>query len=256
MIIVTRPSPDGSKLVSQLTSAGFDACHMPLFTILPCPKPTFLQSQLNILSPGDIVMALSPRVITSLKASSESILFPDHVNYVAIGQKTAAVFQELTKMPVIYPKKEESSEGLLALPLFNTVLQKRILILRGNQGREWLADNLKHRGGIISYMECYKRIPINYSADNTLNWPKNTIIILTSTESLYYLNALIARPRRHHFILLVCSERITKKATQFYWSNVILSKSANNQILFKTILTLCHNDDKICKISKMRDNHD
>jgi len=250
MIIVTRPSPDGSDLVNQLISAGFYARHMPLFAILSCPHPTFLQSQLNILSSEDIVIALSPRVITSLKASGESILFPAHVNYVAVGQKTAAAFQELAKMSVIHPKKEESSEGLLALPLFSTIFQKRILILRGNQGREWLADNLKRRGAIISYVECYQRIPINYSADDTLNWPKNTIIILTSTESLYYLNLLISIPLRHHFTLIVCSERIAKKASQFYWANVILSKSANNQILFKTILTLCHNG------SRMRENHD
>lgn len=247
MIIVTRPSPDGPELVNQLISEGFYARHVPLFTILPCPHPIFLQSQLDILSPNDIVIALSPRVITSLKASGESILFPNHVNYVAVGQKTASAFQEWTKMPVSYPKKEENSEGLLALPLLSTVLQKRILILRGNQGREWLADNLKRRGGIISYMECYKRIPISYSTDDILNWPKNTIIILTSTESLYYLNALISKPLRHHFTLIVCSERIAKKATQFYWSNIILSKSANNQILFKTILTLCHNGDKMSK---------
>ncbi|WP_320153496.1 uroporphyrinogen-III synthase [uncultured Tolumonas sp.] len=50
------------------------------------------------------------------------------------------------------------SEGLLALPvLCNPPRGKMFLILRGNGGRELLADVLLELGAHVSYLECYRR---------------------------------------------------------------------------------------------------
>lgn len=241
MIIVTRPNPDGCELVNKLTEIGIPAQHMPLFNIVPLNNATLLQTHLNSLLENDFVIAVSPQVILSLQRIANPIYFPKQVNYVAIGHKTAKLLRNLITMPVIYPF-QENSEGLLTLPVFNSVKQKRILILRGNQGLELLGDNLVKRGARVSYIECYKRLPIQKILMDPRAWPPKTVITLTNSESLEALNHFIPLSTRHHYRLVVCSERIAKQASEHCWMNITISKSANNQILFKTILTLCHNE--------------
>ena len=58
----------------------------------------------------------------------------------------------------------------------NSVNGKRIVIFRGNGGREKLADSLRKRGAVVDYIECYERKLPNINRDIlTRLWDKNTL---------------------------------------------------------------------------------
>ncbi|WP_392565098.1 uroporphyrinogen-III synthase [Utexia brackfieldae] len=241
MIIITRPSPYGEELLNCLKHAGLSARHIPLFTIEPSISINNLQGKLDTLSEHDMVIAVSPQVINCLEQSAEPIQFPMALNYAAIGQKTAQLLQKKIGQTVIYPSMDENSEALLTLSALQKVAGKRILILRGNNGRELLASILQSRGAQVEYVECYQRRHIDYPAKEIQSWPKRATITMTNIDSLLRLNELVTPSQRSLSKLVVTSPRIANKARQLGWLNVIQVDSANNQILFKMLVTLCHN---------------
>lgn len=64
-----------------------------------------------------------------------------------------------------YPIRSESSEGLLELPEMQFLQGKRILILRANNGRDFFRKQAELRGALVSYVECYRREPLLYDAE-------------------------------------------------------------------------------------------
>ncbi|MWP50338.1 MULTISPECIES: uroporphyrinogen-III synthase [unclassified Gilliamella] len=240
MIYVTRPSPEGEELTKQLNLANLSATHIPLFDILPGAELVDLEQQLNCLLPSDIVIALSPQVIHTIKTHLPNLSFPANRLYFAIGKKTAELLSQLTTTRVNYPK-QENSEGLLGLLKSTTLTHRTVLILRGNLGRNLLADTLITQKAKVKILECYYRKPIPYCDNILANNVKNQIIIITSVEHLMRLELYCHEQHKQQAQLIVTSERILKKAQQLNWQKILQIEGANNQILFKTTLTLCHN---------------
>ncbi|MCO6523498.1 MAG: uroporphyrinogen-III synthase [Candidatus Schmidhempelia sp.] len=241
MIIVTRPTPYGEELVKLLNEAGLSAKHIPLFKIIPVGNFLELQTKLEQLSSGDIVIVISPQVLNVIAQCHRQLSFPPLLQYVAIGKKTAKLLQHYVATPVIYPVTQENSESLLLLPELQHVTERRILILRGNCGRELLATTLQSRGAVTEYYTCYQRHPIKPALNNIQDYLIDKIITITNTESLLYFEQLIDEAQKRNNTLLVSSPRIAEKATKLGWHKIITINSADNRKLFKTLITLCHN---------------
>ncbi len=70
-----------------------------------------------------------------------------------------------------YPAEGDDSEALLELPALQEALaqpEPRVLILRGEGGRELLAERLRAQGASVDYLELYRRRLPEYP-DGTLS---------------------------------------------------------------------------------------
>jgi len=126
----------------------------PLLNYLPGSELSQLAHQ---LAQADIVIAVSMAAVqyASTQLANQQQNWPSHCTYLAVGVATAAQWQQ-QRVPVISPKNA-CSEGLLALPALQSVSGKKVLILRGDGGRELLADVLSQQGATVCYLECYRR---------------------------------------------------------------------------------------------------
>ena len=243
MIIVTRPSPYGEILTELCNHAGLSALHRPLFTIMPDEKLALLPTQLSQLTPNDIVIIVSPQVINALQQWKTVIHFPTDLHYFTVGKSTAELFTALTHCKVNYPILHEDSEGLIELIESNNIAiaKSRVLILSGNVGRMLLHNYFESHNATVIRYPCYQRSPINYAtpflADNT----QHHIIVITSVEHLLQLEHYCQASDKLQHHLVVSHQRIAHQAQLLGWQHVTLSINANNQNLFKTIETLCHN---------------
>ena len=237
MIYITRPSPEGDMLTQQLNQANIPATHLPFFKILAGPGLNNLQQQLNQLASSDIVIVVSPQVSHMINQLQPKLNFPKHLRYFAIGRKSAELFSQQSGVHVDYPN-EERSEGLL--PLLTDLQGRSIIILCGNNGRQLLSKKLIKKAQVTS-VECYLRQPIVYPTAILANDIEQQIILVTSVDHLLQLDIYCQDKHKYEAQLIVTSPRIFEKAKQLNWHKVLPIVSANNQFLFKTMITLCHN---------------
>lgn len=241
MIIVTRPHPYGEELTARFIEQGLCAYHRPFFKIKFTLDMAMLIKKLTTLKSGDKVIITSPQVINALQSEQASQYFPHHITYFAVGASTAQLAQSRLGLTVNYPTDHEDSEGLIALPALEHIAEQQVLILRGEYGRELIYQTLQARGAQVEYLTCYARQPIIYQPRELFADQVDTLFIVTSSESLEHLSRLLLKKQKQQAKLIVSSIRLQQQAQNDDWPIVISANSANNQILFKTTLTLCHN---------------
>ncbi len=243
-ILVTRPSPFGEQLVSRLRTLGRVAYHSPLIDFAPGNGLAVLPNLLSSLSQQDLVFILSQHAVKyadrALQQSHQS--WPANVHYYAIGRTTGLLFHRMSRLPVVYPHDGETSETLLQLPELQNIAGRKALILRGNGGRELLAETLRQRGVEVIYCECYQRSPILYDgSEQSSSWQRAGIstLVVTSGEMLQLLYALVPEYYRNSWLLdcslVVVSERLATLARQLGWSDIRVAENADNDALIRAL---------------------
>lgn len=244
-ILITRPSPDGEQLVSKLMLMGKFAYHLPLISFSKGKNLSLLQQKLSVLTEGDFLFIVSRHAVQyahfQLLSIGES--WPETLMYYSIGKSTGIKLSSLLGITVKYPKYQETSEGLLELLKLVCVNKRHALILKGNGGRSLLADTLRKRGVYVLCCECYRRNLLYYNGKEEcyrmLSLNIKTLVVTTVfiLRRLYYL---IPKNYRTswliHCKLIVVSLRMAIYAQRLGWKNIIISWSANNDVLVEILM--------------------
>ncbi|WP_089138067.1 uroporphyrinogen-III synthase [Vibrio rumoiensis] len=234
-VLVTRPGQDGEMLCFNLQQRQIASIHHPLIDV---SQGRDYSSLMDDLSQADIVIAVSQYAVFwaqyTLKTIHQS--FPTKPKYFAIGNKTAELLQQYTQQSVLSPQISDS-EHLLDLPALKLVKNKRILILRGNGGRELIHQTLQQRGATVFYNEIYRRnlLPIK---DIHLweQWKMQGVshLVITSGEQLAFFISQVPKqylPWVVQLKLYVPSLRIHQQAEELGFSHIINTGSAANPVL-------------------------
>lgn len=150
-ILVTRPPAQADGLCEAIESAGGSAIRFPVLSIDGRDRQD-IEADLGNLSP-DVVVFVSANAVTF----GLPVLDDIDALFAAVGPATAAALRAAGRPPDIVPASGYDSEALLAEPALTDVRDKRILIVRGENGRELLADTLRDRGAAVSYLPVYRR---------------------------------------------------------------------------------------------------
>jgi uroporphyrinogen-III synthase len=161
-ILVTRPAAQAATLAQMIEARGGEAICFPLLEIAPAEDAQALQEAIAQLDAYAIAIFISPNAVmfSALPVLSRRS-WPATLQAVAIGPGTASQLAACGISGVIVPAGRFDSEALLEMPQFRVaaVRGKKILILRGNGGREELAATLRERGAQVDAVACYRRLP-------------------------------------------------------------------------------------------------
>ena len=81
------------------------------------------------------------------------------LQWFSVGAATAQILAD-HGLDVSYPAAGDDSEALLELPQLREAIARpdaRVLIMRGEGGRELLAERLREQGASVDYLELYRR---------------------------------------------------------------------------------------------------
>jgi uroporphyrinogen-III synthase len=165
-IVVTRPAAQAGRLCRLITDSGGEAVAFPTVEILSIWKNIDRLACLkaaNIINYDWLVFISPTAVAEGLAALAAGGTTPAHwpaaVAVAAVGRGTAAALERAGMKDVVAPATGADSEALAALPAMQAaaVAGRRVLIVRGEGGREWLADTLRERGATVEVAECYRR---------------------------------------------------------------------------------------------------
>ena len=235
-ILVTRPAHQAAAYADSLRALGAEPCLLPALAILPGGDTATLTALAAALATFDLIICISPNA-AGIGLNTLAALAPagqphpplSGLRFAAIGKGTAQALAARGLSVALRPDAGADSEHLLALPAFQHVAGQRILIVRGEGGRETLADTLRQRGADVRYAEAYRRAmptqPDSASTRAALHAGQIDAITVFSSETLDNLLQLLAEtaPSARALPLFVPHPRIAAHATQQGFTQVITS---------------------------------
>lgn len=171
-VVITRPAGQSNELIERLAAAGAVTLDFPLIDIAPVDDDAPLRAALGSLERYALVVFVSPNAIDHAFARSGAI-WPHALPVGVVGPGSVrALARHGVNAPahqVISPASDADedngrfdSEGLFAAidaALGEANLEgKRVLIVRGDGGREWLADRLREAGAEVETVAAYRRL--------------------------------------------------------------------------------------------------
>ncbi len=158
-------------LVAALERHGLRTLQFPLLDIAPTPNLDDLRAALADPSRYALVVFVSPNAVQqAFAAMPEGFRWPQDVPAAVVGpasaQALAAHGVAAPTYRVIRPDSHaddarQDSEALYARLDVATLSGREVLIVRGNGGREWLADRLREAGVAVRTVEAYRRsVPV------------------------------------------------------------------------------------------------
>jgi len=243
-VLITRPLAEADELVALLAEHGITAKAQPLFDMLPQNNSRLLQTLMNPPTSQaqlPIVICVSAAAVRYANASYPIAQWRVK-QFIAVGDKTRSVLQACSPTSQILTPSQQHSEGVLALAELQQVKQQDIIIVRGDNGRELLADSLQLRGANVQYVASYTRKWRTFDQQNLAKqWQKAQFncIVATSNGLLERMVTLLAPQSAYwltHCLWLVASERIAIRAHALGIQQIINLASANNQAICNLIV--------------------
>lgn len=241
-LLLTRPEAESRALASELSRHGHYASILPMLLIEPLPG-------LPARSP-DWLRQFAAVVVVSKPAAHLCVrlLDPEPVTagprWFAVGAATASILQA-HGLHVCAPEQGDDSEALWQLPSLAAALATpgaKVLIVRGEGGREWLAERLAEQGAQVEYLELYRRAipdyPPNAVADR-LQAERLNAVVVSSGQGLEHLHRLAGKswPALAALPLFVPSARVASLAQTLGSRHPINCQGAGGAALIAALAT-------------------
>lgn len=156
-ILLTRPEGQAESLAARLREQGAKVGHFPAIQIELTPPSL---KDLDLVKQATYVIFVSGNAVRGLMEMLGK--HPDiHLatEIVAIGPATAEALRQAGHKHVIVARPPYDSETLLSAPRLRDLEHQKVVIIRGQSGREKLAEELRKRGAEVHYLEVYRRGP-------------------------------------------------------------------------------------------------
>lgn len=156
--MVTRPEKQAAAFAAMIEEAGGHAFRFPLIEIEPVANPA-LDAVIDELDSFDLAIFISRNAVEyGLERVRGRRGWPASIAVAAIGGGTRRALEAQGVEKVFSPDGPADSEALLKHPDLEAVAGKRLVVFRGEGGREFLGRELRARGASLVYAECYRRI--------------------------------------------------------------------------------------------------
>jgi uroporphyrinogen-III synthase len=245
-VVVTRPLGQADALARKIAAIGRDAIVFPLLEIQPLPDATELKAALADLASYAMIAFVSPNAIDAAFAHQRQ--WPAGIVFAVMGEGSKIALARHGVTPanahIVSPRDPERTDSQTLLEALDlpALKDKQILIIRGETGRELLADELRAAGVRVKQVAAYRRaapvldearrIQLLSLLDSHNDW------IITSSEALRILMRMVdqiagchgvAKMQQQH--LVVPHIRIEESAKALGFVDITLTGSGDDSLL-------------------------
>jgi uroporphyrinogen-III synthase len=245
-VLITRPEKAGRALAQQLKGIGIKTQCQPFFDYQALASKTATQKLIEQHPQATLIFVS----VAAVEFAHQTFNFSQWQQQcvIAVGSATKAALKALG-INAISPELH-TSEGLLTLNALSekNINGQSIIIVRGDGGREHLAEQLNLRGAKVHYLESYKKVWHQLTQSDVLQWKNQQIncIVITSNALLESIVHLIKNSDSYWqttCLWIVASSRIAERAKQLGLLNIINANGANDQAMLSAITLYGKNND-------------
>ncbi|TYK56429.1 uroporphyrinogen-III synthase [Pseudomonas synxantha] len=192
-VLLTRPAEESTALAALLSQAGIYSSRLPLLETQALAVTAEQQAVFDALQRYCAVIVVSkPAARLALQRLGNAV---PPMPWFSVGAATAQILAG-HGLDVHYPATGDDSEALLQLPALREAIAQpgaKVLILRGEGGRELLAERLREQGASVDYLELYRRfLPVYESGAlmQRIRLERLNGLVVSSGQGFLHLQAL------------------------------------------------------------------
>ncbi|MGB3935889.1 MAG: uroporphyrinogen-III synthase, partial [Burkholderiales bacterium] len=216
-IVITRPAGQAEPLARLVREAGGEPLLVPAIEIRPLEDAAPFHALAQRLEDFDLAIFVSRNAVKSALALLAGRPWPARLRVAAVGQGSREELERAGFADVIAPAARSDSEALLALPALAGMRGRRVVIFRGDAGRQLLGDELGKGGATVEYAACYRRVRPAGEGLAAL-WARGVdAVALSSAEGLANFMAMLgegAVAKLAAVALFVPHERVAREAAR------------------------------------------
>jgi uroporphyrinogen-III synthase len=196
-VVVTRPAGQATHFAEALVAQGAHPVLFPVLAIAEVADTTPILDAAIRLDRYDWAMFVSPNAVDkALAVVLAHRSWPAQVRAATVGRSSEQALARHGITDITAPQERFDSEALLALPEFADVAGRRVVIFRGDGGRDLFGDTLQSRGAHVDYVTCYRRTkPALDPAPLLKLWSDGRLdaMTVTSSEGLRNLYEMVGK---------------------------------------------------------------
>ncbi|MCO6055864.1 uroporphyrinogen-III synthase [Pseudomonas sp. MOB-449] len=243
-LLLTRPAEECEVLAATLAEQQVFSSSLPLLAIEPVEETP---AQRGIMLELDRYCAV---VVVSKPAARLGLNLIDRYwpqpptgqLWFSVGAATGALLEGYG-LTTAWPAEGDDSEALLALPELTEALavhDPKVLIMRGEGGREFLAERLRGQGVAVDYLELYRRCLPDYPAGtlaHRVELEHLNGLVVSSGQGLENLQRMAGDrwPELARLTLFVPSPRVAEQAALAGVKNVVDCRGASATALLAAL---------------------
>jgi uroporphyrinogen-III synthase len=168
-VLVTRPAEQAGPWVERLRERGIAAEALPLIEIAPPADTAALRAAWADLATCRLVVFVSANAVLHFFAARPAALaWPDGVDAGAPGSGTADALRAagVAAASIVTPAADAAqfdSESLWARLHARDWRGARVLVVRGDGGRDWLGERLVAAGAKVDTVSAYRRLAPSFA---------------------------------------------------------------------------------------------
>ena len=195
-LISTRPWGTNVQLSDDLKNSDIKLLSFPLTEIYPINNYQIFDGVIKNIKTYQHIIFISTNAVHFFleRVKKLSLQIPKNLIFSSIGPTTKLLLQKKLSVDVHSPIKTFDSEHLLKEKIYNNVEGQKILIIRGEGGRETLKNALEEKGAIINYGECYVRkyvdIDLNQLKNDLVNYHHQFFLFSSTNSAKHFIHQL------------------------------------------------------------------
>ena len=229
-VLVTRPAAQATRWVARLRERGVAAEALPLLAIAPLADLAPPQRAWAALASFDLVMFVSPNAVLHFFAARPAgAVWPPALRAAATGPGSVEALVEAGVAPALCVAPERApydSAHLWARLRGEAWAGRRVLIVRGDGGRDEFAQALQGAGATVEALPVYARGVPHWSeaeracAAAALAAPAGHLWLLSSAQAIGHLPQLLPGASWQSSRGIVTHPRIAAAARQVGFGRV------------------------------------
>ena len=243
-ILVTRPDHQAENLCKLIEKQGWEAIRFPVIEIQARPLSVQEIRRIQDLDQYQQIFFVSANAVNfALQRMQDKMESLQKISCIAVGNASYKALSLSGLNNVIKPEQGFNSEAILAMPEMQHMHDKSCLIIRGEGGRELLADSLRERGARVDYLEVYKRVmpqPDSRLIVEYLHQKALAAIFIYSGDALRNLVKILACEDINKNLLntpvVVISRRVQAIAKKIGFKKIIIADEASDAAMLNALL--------------------
>ncbi len=242
-VLITRPVGQEAALRMSLEAAGYRAVACPMITIEPALELSPAQRTVihNLDQYQHVIFVSSNAVRFGMDSIGDYWpQLPVDLNWYTVGEGSARALAEYG-VSVQRPLQQMTSEGLLEMDTLQNIDRHKVLIVRGEGGRDFLRTSVSQRGALVQELAVYRRErPIRPAGELFALIRDNDCraLMLNSGEGLHNMVSLLTEHELRslqQLSLVVPGERVAAMAQEMGFAELLVAGNATDEAMIKAL---------------------